>query len=124
MLTGRSPFSRETDAETMTAILKEDAAPPLPHVSPALARIVARCLEKTREMRFQSARDLAFGLEMLSGTDGAAAASAPAPRALPARGPRRALPWVVAGPLLFLGNNIGYYGHHDWWLTAAWSLAR
>jgi dipeptidyl aminopeptidase/acylaminoacyl peptidase len=30
----------------------------------------------------------------------------------------------VAGPLLFLGNNIGYYGHHDWWLTASWSLAR
>jgi hypothetical protein len=30
----------------------------------------------------------------------------------------------VVGPLFFLGNNIGYYGHHDWWLTAAWSLAR
>jgi hypothetical protein len=30
----------------------------------------------------------------------------------------------VLGPLLFLGNSIGYYGHHDWWLTAAWSLAR
>jgi hypothetical protein len=30
----------------------------------------------------------------------------------------------VAGPLLFLGNNIGYYGHHDWWQTAAWSLSR
>lgn len=30
----------------------------------------------------------------------------------------------LGGPLLFLGNNMGYYGHHDWWLTAAWSLAR
>jgi hypothetical protein len=30
----------------------------------------------------------------------------------------------TVGPLLFLGNNIGYYGHHDWWLTAEWSLAR
>jgi hypothetical protein len=28
------------------------------------------------------------------------------------------------GPLLRLGNNIGYYGHHDWWQTAAWSAAR
>ena len=47
------------------------SAPPLsPDVSPALARIVARCLEKTREMRFQSARDLAFGLEVLSETGG------------------------------------------------------
>ena len=25
------------------------------------------------------------------------------------------------GPLLYLGNNMGYYGHHDWWLTATWS---
>jgi WD40-like Beta Propeller Repeat len=30
----------------------------------------------------------------------------------------------ATGPLLFLGNSIGYYGHHDWWQTAAWSLAR
>jgi hypothetical protein len=29
----------------------------------------------------------------------------------------------VTGPVLFLGNSIGYYGHHDWWQTAAWSLA-
>src|SRR4051812_24822187 len=79
MLTGRSPFARETAAETMTAVLNEDAPPPSPDVSPALARIVARCLEKTREMRFQSARDLAFALEMLSGTGGAAAAPGPAP---------------------------------------------
>jgi Tol biopolymer transport system component len=101
MLTGRSPFTRETAAESMTAILKDDAPPLLPDVSPALARIVARCLEKTREMRFQSARDLAFGLEMLPETGGAAAAPAPGPGALRARGPRRALPWVVAGVLGF-----------------------
>jgi dipeptidyl aminopeptidase/acylaminoacyl peptidase len=30
----------------------------------------------------------------------------------------------VAGPILSLGNDSGYYGHHDWWQTAAWSLAR
>ena len=82
MLTGRPAFTRETAAETMTAILKEEP-PPLPgDVPPALARIVSRCLEKTREMRFQSARDLAFGLEVLTDTSaGAATASiAPSPR--------------------------------------------
>jgi hypothetical protein len=26
------------------------------------------------------------------------------------------------GPLLYLGNSLGYYGHHDWWLSADWSL--
>jgi serine/threonine-protein kinase len=111
MLTGRSPFTRETDAETMTAILKEDA-PPLPDVSPALARIVARCLEKPREMRFQSARDLAFGLAVLSET-AAAAAPTPAPSAVRAPRPRRALPWVVAGALA-----IGLAG------TLAWNFRR
>jgi dipeptidyl aminopeptidase/acylaminoacyl peptidase len=30
----------------------------------------------------------------------------------------------VAGPILFFGNNTGFYGHHDWWQTAAWSLSR
>jgi WD40-like Beta Propeller Repeat len=68
----------------MTAVLKEDP-PPLTakDVSPALARIIARCLEKSREMRFQSARDLAFGLEVLSDT-----AAAALPIATPAT-PRR-----------------------------------
>ena len=96
MLTGRSPFTRETTAETMTAILKED--PPLlsSDVPPALARIVARCLEKTREMRFQSARDLAFGLDVFSNTG---ATAVPAPGVVRPHGIRRAVPWVVAGAL-------------------------
>ena len=76
MLSGRRAFHRETGAETMTAILKEDP-PDLPaterHISPALARIVDRCLEKTPAARFQSTRDLAFALEGLSPSDSAAA---------------------------------------------------
>jgi Tol biopolymer transport system component len=38
-------------------------------VSPALDRIVRRCLEKSPDQRFQSARDLSFALGALSGTD-------------------------------------------------------
>ena len=70
MLTGRRAFAGETAPDTMTAILNED--PPdlrtaAPQVPPALARIVERCLEKNPAARFQSARDLAFALEGLSG---------------------------------------------------------
>ncbi len=66
MLTGRRAFRGESAVETMSAILKEE--PPelattgreLPQ---GLDRIVRHCLEKKREVRFQSARDLAFDLE-------------------------------------------------------------
>jgi eukaryotic-like serine/threonine-protein kinase len=65
MLTGRRAFSRETAAETMTAILREDPPDLAPGavVPPVVARVVHRCLEKRPEERFQSARDLAFALE-------------------------------------------------------------
>jgi eukaryotic-like serine/threonine-protein kinase len=70
MLTGRRAFQRDSAVETMNAILTEDPPPasdpdsPLP---PALDRIVLHCLEKNREERFQSARDIAFDIEALSG---------------------------------------------------------
>ena len=38
-------------------------------VSPALERIVRRCLEKNPEQRFQSARDLSFALSAFSGSE-------------------------------------------------------
>src|SRR5262249_55013695 len=73
MLVGRPAFVRETPAETMTAILNDEPADALPSTVPAaLARIVSRCLEKPREARFQSARDLAFGLDLALGSTGAA----------------------------------------------------
>ncbi|MEA2817931.1 MAG: hypothetical protein QOI93_5825, partial [Rhodospirillaceae bacterium] len=72
MLSGQRAFRRETPAETMTAVLREDPPelPDSPHpISPALDRIVRRCLEKSPEQRFQSAKDLSFALSALSGTD-------------------------------------------------------
>jgi Tol biopolymer transport system component len=70
MLTGHRAFERPTVAETLTAILRED--PPEASASgrtvpPALERTVRRCLEKSPAERFQSARDVAFALEALSG---------------------------------------------------------
>jgi serine/threonine protein kinase/Tol biopolymer transport system component len=72
MLSGVRAFRRETAAETMTAVLKEDPpeiSGPVRVVSSALERIVRRCLEKNPEQRFQSARDLSFALSALSGTE-------------------------------------------------------
>src|SRR5258708_2605864 len=72
MLSGNRAFRRDTPAETMTAVLKEDPpelSDPGRPISPALDRIVRRCLEKDPEQRFQSAKDLSFALSALSGTD-------------------------------------------------------
>ena len=78
MISGKRAFRRDTAAETMTAILKDDP-PELSEmdypVSPGLERIVRRCLEKQPEQRFQSAKDLAFALEALSGTTSKSAAN-------------------------------------------------
>jgi Tol biopolymer transport system component len=85
MLSGVRAFRRDTAAETMTAVLKDDP-PELSNsaraVSPTLERIVRRCLEKSAEQRFQSARDLSFALSAFSGTEtsGVARAAAAAPR--------------------------------------------
>src|SRR5579863_607051 len=87
MLSGTRAFRRDTTAETMTAVLKEDPpelTDPGHVVSPALDRIVRRCLEKNPEQRFQSAKDLSFALSALSGSDTAAARIAGAPSRIPA----------------------------------------
>jgi class 3 adenylate cyclase len=66
MLTGRRAFKGGTPVETMNAILKEEPGA-LSSASAALPtgveRVVRRCLEKRREDRFESAKDLAFALE-------------------------------------------------------------
>lgn len=75
ILTGHRAFARDTRAELMTAILKEDPEPVesvAPSVPPSLARIVDHCLEKRPEQRFQTARDLAFNLDSISTSTGAA----------------------------------------------------
>ena len=77
MLTGKRAFCRDTAAETMTAVLKDDLPEPSgthPVIAPALDRIVRRCVEKSPEQRFQSAKDLSFALGVLSGSGQTSAA--------------------------------------------------
>ncbi|MGC1687519.1 MAG: protein kinase, partial [Candidatus Acidiferrales bacterium] len=88
MLSGQRAFRRDTSVETMSSILKDEPpelAATNANISPALARVVNHCLEKNREQRFQSARDLGFDLEALSNVSttsvaGHAVAAAPSRR--------------------------------------------
>ena len=70
MLSGQRAFQGDSPVETLSAILKEqppDLTLVVPGLAPGLARIVDRCLEKNRDERFQSAADLRFALEAISG---------------------------------------------------------
>ena len=102
MLSGRKAFACPTPADTMSAILREEP-PELSGlgssgaVSPALDRIVRHCLEKDREDRFQSARDIAFNL---AGESSPAAIVSGAQEAAPLPERRRFL--VAAGILAVL----------------------
>jgi serine/threonine-protein kinase len=66
MITGRQPFGAANAASTISAILMKEAAPVLRYAVKCpeeLQRIVGKCLEKDRERRYQTMRDLALDLE-------------------------------------------------------------
>lgn len=112
MLSGQRAFRRDTAAETMTAILKEDL-PELTElnrsISPALDRIVRHCLEKKPDQRFQSARDLAFDLEALSPNSSSAMGKVAQPTA--AQRVRRFQPLIVL-LLVAMAAGLGYLVGH------------
>ncbi len=68
MLAGKRPFQRDTPAEIMVAILREeppDLSETNRSVPAALEHVVRHCLEKEPDNRFQTARDVVFALEAL-----------------------------------------------------------
>ncbi len=69
MLTGDRPFDRQSDWHTMHAILNDAPKPPSimnPAVSPALDKLILQMLEKTREKRPSTCREVADRLEELA----------------------------------------------------------
>ena len=98
MLSSRRAFHGETEVDTMTAVLREEpaesnlehAAIPAPYQD-----IVHHCLEKEPENRFQSAKDLVFALQTVSGSSPVRIASSSTHK----QPKSQALPWVMAGLL-------------------------
>jgi Tol biopolymer transport system component len=92
MATGRRAFQRETSAETLTAIIREDAEPVglVNAAVPAPFRwIVERCLQKDPHERYASTRDLARDIRAVREHLSEAAAPAEVSGALPVAPPRR-----------------------------------
>jgi len=106
MVTGQRAFQRETAAETMTAILREDlpdAAPGRP-IPPSVDRIIRHCLEKKPEARFRSAHDLAFALEAITSPS---SSTTQVPIAIDGRRPRRWFMMAVAAMSIAVAAALG-----------------
>ncbi len=107
MLTGQRAFHRDSAIETLNAILKEEPAEIAlsnPNIGPALERVVLHCLEKNPDRRFQSATDIVFALESLTGVSSLrsqetliAAKGIP-----PARKSRERLIWAIISSVLLV----------------------
>src|SRR6266850_1321264 len=103
MLSGKRAFRGDSAIETLNAILKEDP-PELSEynsqINSALGRVVMHCMEKSSEQRFQSARDLGFALEALSGLTSSQTLPAALPVTLGRTNNRERWAWIIAGVCL------------------------
>jgi eukaryotic-like serine/threonine-protein kinase len=111
MLSGQRAFEKDSSADTMAAILKEEPTELSgdgKRVPPAVERIVRHCLEKNPAERFQSVRDLAFDLESLSGASTTSASTFTA--AKPPRHSKRPLLFAVLGIAgVMVAGIVGYF---------------
>jgi eukaryotic-like serine/threonine-protein kinase len=105
MLSGHRPFEAPSPLEIMAAIVSEREAPQLSRIAagvpPELERIVAKTLRKSRDERYQTAKDLVLDLQALKRRlefDGA-----PAVRSLRSRTIA-----VAAGLLVVVGAALGF----------------
>jgi hypothetical protein len=95
MLTARRAFQRESRMSTIAAILREEPRPiaeltaEIPH---EMERIIASCLRKDRERRFQHMDDVKIALEELKEDSSSGRLAAPP---IPRRFDRRLI-WVAA----------------------------
>ncbi len=117
MLSGQRAFRGETAADTITAILTKeppDLAQTNKEIHPGLDRIIRHCLEKNPEERFESARDVAFDLEALSGVSAPTVAGVAFPvesrwRLWPLFAGAAVVLAAIAGSLAyFAGKRAGY----------------
>jgi eukaryotic-like serine/threonine-protein kinase len=114
MATGQLPFRGETTGVVFESILSRTAVPPVrlnPDVPPDLERIIAKCLEKDRKLRYQHATDVETDLQRLKRDTESHSSSVAVETALATR-TRRAL-WIIgAVALVIIGVVTGYYRLH------------
>jgi Tol biopolymer transport system component len=102
MITGRKAFESASQASLIAALMSADPPPVSslqPMASPALDRLIRKCLAKAPSDRWQTARDLQSELEWIG--EPGSQAGVPAPMAAE-RVRRGRVPWIVAGAAVVL----------------------
>ncbi len=109
MITGQRPFTGDTQAAVLAAILKDPPAPMSQSktgVPRSLERLVRKCLEKKPDDRWHSARDLKPALELIdldAPTAGSGSNSGPTTAPVPVSEPsRKRWLWPAVAAVFFL----------------------
>jgi len=140
MITGRAPFKSETASDTSAAILKTEPPPlseSVPDLPLEIERIVRKALQKNREERYQTVKDMLLDLKSLrreldvsaaiqrSGTSHSSGMTRPALSIGPVPvtqeslftrqfGLSRKAQLGVAGLLLMIVAGVGWYWWRHW----------
>jgi eukaryotic-like serine/threonine-protein kinase len=105
MATGQLPFRGDTSGMIFHAILERPPVPAVrlnPDLSADLERIINKCLEKDRNLRYQHASDIRTDLQRLKRDTESGLARAATGTAHKSRGPRRGILAVAGGLVLLL----------------------
>ncbi len=112
MATGRRPFTGDSAGVVFEAILNRAPTPPIqlnPAVPAELERIIARCLEKDRALRYQHASELRTDLQRLRRVADSGGETAAARSRVASNGIRRGAVVVAASAALIAIAGGGYF---------------
>ena len=118
MATGRPAFTGSTSAVVFEAILNKTPISPTkatPEIPGELERVINRCMEKDKGLRYQSASDLRAELKRLK-RDGTPAQEAPATDGVAGPHGRRKTPLLIGATLAVIAAVGG-------WATLSWRAA-
>ncbi len=110
MTTGQVPFRGDTALSVITKHREAEAKDPRiinPGISQGLSRLILRCLEKDREIRYQNARELLWDLQSLS--KGAALKWAPVKKKNSFFGGRKWAAVVSAAAMVLIAGIVIYW---------------